>query len=390
LVVKKQDKFTSFAGKLFLIGLFLGGAWYLVKGTIIDDSALSGEFESSVNEVLSNYGIEDKHLLKTVRKERKATFPIPAAWIETEREILLPPGTKLSELVMDIKLAGSQLNILHFSENYRDERTVLECGKKKRTFQRLIFIKTLKIVHADYQVAIVIDDVAGRPSDTKNLEPFLALGIPLTYAVLPMEKISRSLAEKIHRSGGEVIIHQPMEPHDLENNDPGKAAILVHMGRADLRGSLKRNLASVPHAVGISNHMGSRFTSDPKAMRLLLTTLKEMGEASNSMPLFFFDSHTTANLAGKPIAKELGLNYLLNDIFLDNEDVLESILKQMELLKKRAKKKKSVTAIGHIQKKFMAKAIRKSVAKFKEEGIEFVLLSQLVRKRAHRVLSKAP
>ena len=59
--------------------------------------------------------------------------------------------------------------------------------------------------------------------------------------------------------------------------------------------------------------MGSRFTANREKMILLLRILKEKG-------LFFIDSYTTQNSCACDVGKELSMEILRSDMFLDNRD----------------------------------------------------------------------
>lgn len=393
------------AGFLLLLGLIYLGWQYYWKGILIDESKLSGEIESAVNDVLSRHGVQDSYVLKTRRMEQKENWPVPTSWIKTEREIFLPGEIAVSSISKDIKQTATRFKInfstvsssasppLHDKAEQDSRRFVVELRKKNRVFQRLIFltgdIKSLSFLGREagskkFQVAIVIDDVAGRPSDLESLEKFFSLGIPITYAVLPMEKLSRRTAEKIWQSGNEVIVHQPMEPEDLSHNNPGKAALMVRMRPREIKQKILANFKNVPYAVGVSNHMGSRFTADLRGMNTLFLFLKKQKAKSNQSPVFFFDSYTSSKTVGGKVAEKVDLKYLRNDLFLDLVDDVPHILKQTEVLMIEAKKKGTATAIAHIQRKFMVEALQQAIPKFKKEGIEFVHLSQLIANDANK------
>lgn len=335
-----------------------------------------------MDEILSKRAIQDSDILKTSRIERKKKFPLPVLWIETEREIALPSQTILPSVSAELKQVAAQFKLsLALSE--KEDRTIIECGRKDQIFQRLIFLKHWQ-GSAAKQVAIVIDDIAGRKDDLKRLENFYSLGIPITYAILPMEHLSRAAAEKIDQLGGEIIVHQPMEPEDLGHNNPGKAALLVGMSPSEIKRKLERNFRSVPYAVGISNHMGSRFTASLKEMNSFLSALKNLKQQNVTHSLFFFDSYTNPKSLGNQLSEKLGIEHLRNDIFLDNADDLGMILKQMQLLKKEAIKNDSAIAIGHIQRKYLVDALHQAIPEFRKAGIEFVHLSQLMRMKKKR------
>ena len=147
------------------------------------------------------------------------------------------------------------------------------------------FINALAYEHLSHpQISIIIDDIGFTYSGTYN---FLELGIPLTYSVLPRLKESTRIAELIHEQGHEVMIHQPMEPYNDEI-DPGPYALYVSDQPDKIRDILEANLADYPFAVGVNNHMGSRFTSNENSVLQALQIIK-----SNNR--FFLDSVTSSH-----------------------------------------------------------------------------------------------
>mgnify|MGYP000620955819 CR=1 FL=1 len=86
--------------------------------------------------------------------------------------------------------------------------------------------------------------------------------------------------DEVDRSDLEV---QPIEDLDLESlealgADRARAVILTSAGRSAV--VRKSSLASVPHAVGVNNHMGSLLTRHPGAMSWLMQALAARGGAS--------------------------------------------------------------------------------------------------------------
>ena len=132
------------------------------------------------------------------------------------------------------------------------------------------------------RLALVIDDLGW---DTRVGERVLALGGPLTLAVLPGTPAGAELARRAAAAGHEVILHQPMEALDGRWTGPG--AIDGSLAPAEIRRIVEENLDAMPAAVGLSNHMGSRLTADPRAMAAVMAALAERG-------LYFLDSRTTA------------------------------------------------------------------------------------------------
>ncbi len=103
-----------------------------------------------------------------------------------------------------------------------------------------------------------------------------------------------------------------MEPEGGEDPGPRRAAH-VPPGLAEIERLLDAALASVPGAVGVNNHMGSKATADAAFMDVLLDALGRRG-------LFFVDSRTTVLTVAASEAERLGVPYLARKVFLDAVD----------------------------------------------------------------------
>jgi polysaccharide deacetylase 2 family uncharacterized protein YibQ len=62
--------------------------------------------------------------------------------------------------------------------------------------------------------------------------------------------------------------------------------------------------------VGVTNYMGSRFTTSPEHLRPVLSVLRDRG-------LMFLDSRSSGNSVAGKMAGEIGLPRALNNRFLD-------------------------------------------------------------------------
>ena len=112
------------------------------------------------------------------------------------------------------------------------------------------------------------------------------------------------------------------------------------MDQPDIRRIFADNLASVPHAIGINNHMGSRFTQNNRAMRDFMESVQETG-------LFFLDSKTSRNSVGYFLARKMAVRTAKRDIFLDNVRDPQKIIIQLRKLVDVARRRGSAVAIGH-------------------------------------------
>jgi polysaccharide deacetylase 2 family uncharacterized protein YibQ len=187
------------------------------------------------------------------------------------------------------------------------------------------------------RIAIIIDDIGFRGEVERR---FLDLPARITFAILPYAPEAQQFAEEANRRGREVMLHVPMQPKDYPNISPGKGGLLLKMRQSEILRILTADLAQIPHIVGVNNHMGSAFTSNPKLMRLVLREIKKHN-------LYFVDSRTAGTARGYEVAQELGMPSAMRNVFLDHVPTLDVIAKQFDLLVAVAKKKGSAIAIGH-------------------------------------------
>lgn len=214
------------------------------------------------------------------------------------------------------------------------------------------------------RLAIIIDD-AGY--DLADLQPFLDLPMPLAVAVLPNLPHSTEAARRVRAAGKELLLHLPMEPEGGE--DPGPGALLTTHPAVEIERLLDAALASVPGAVGVNNHMGSKATADPAFMDVLL-------DALGRRALFFVDSRTTSLTVAAAEAERLGVPYLARKVFLDVVD--GGIERSLAAAVDAALQGGSVVAIGHVQSDDLAGIIHRTMDGMEKSGVQSSTLSALI------------
>jgi hypothetical protein len=185
-------------------------------------------------------------------------------------------------------------------------------------------------------LAIVIDDMGYQQ---KLDDELLRLDLNLSFAFLPYGPHTTEQAELADRLGREVLLHLPMEPID-HRSDPGPGALTLAMSSAKRAEVFALDLARVPQAVGINNHMGSRFTSDRAAMRDFLVLARDRR-------LFFLDSLTSQDSLGYTLAREMGVKSCRRQVFLDNVRDPAKIIVQIRELLVDAERQGWAVGIGH-------------------------------------------
>ena len=216
------------------------------------------------------------------------------------------------------------------------------------------------------RIALIIDDIGYSPAIARQ---FMQLGIPISFSVLPRLPHSQGLAVEIRYKGQEVMLHQPMEPYN-SCYDPGPGALYVGYDAGKIARILEENISGVPYAVGINNHMGSKFTSSPKEIRETLCVVKDKG-------LFFVDSLTSNRSKAYRTAKKLHISSACRNIFLDTVLNESAILFQLYKLRHHAIKYGHAVGIGHPFPE-TARAIGKFLANINEHEVSFVHASKIL------------
>ena len=219
------------------------------------------------------------------------------------------------------------------------------------------------------RVAIVIDDLG---QSLAHLEQLADLNIPLSIAVIPGLPASARTVSEASRRGIEMLLHQPMEPREEGGKNPGEGVLLTSMTAEELRAQVRSNLAAVPGAVGVNNHMGSRFTEDAAGLGALMAEIKEHG-------LFWLDSRTTPGTRGMEAAHAAGVPALERDIFIDAEVNADFIRRQVRRLIETARVHGTAVGIGHPHLETIA-VLRELRGELLASGVTLVPVAALVRK----------
>jgi len=231
--------------------------------------------------------------------------------------------------------------------------------------------KTRRLSRHKPKLVFVIDDMGHTP---KYRDRLMKLGNHVTYAILPMLPYSQAYSQLSKKTGAEVILHLPLE--SSKGTIPGPGLITERMTDSHILDVLGRNLRSVPHHVGVNNHMGSLGTSDSQLMTVILKELKRRG-------LFFFDSYTTTQTVGFRIGGRIGLPVLKRDVFLDNKDDQTAVREQVRKLAALARKKGFAIGIGHYRYNTL-KVFEKEIPRLIREGFEIISLSDLIRFQSNK------
>lgn len=213
------------------------------------------------------------------------------------------------------------------------------------------------------QIAIIIDDIGNKRADADAF----ALPEKVTFSILPHTSFSTQFSTYSYHQGREVMLHMPME--SLHGEALGDGALLASMYPEEVENTLLLALESVPHAIGVNNHMGSKLTQITLQMNAVMDVL-------NNNNLYFIDSRTTKFTKAYQIAQQHGVATAQRHVFLDhyaNEAFLE---KQFEQLLRKARRNGAVIGIAHPYK-ISISFLKKKLANLPDD-IELVTVSEFL------------
>ncbi|HDX3383179.1 TPA: divergent polysaccharide deacetylase family protein [Campylobacter jejuni] len=265
----------------------------------------------------------------------------------------------------DLSTSLNEQNLSSVEQNLSLEQNFIPKDTNLTQDQNLTFDEDIHLnkISKKPKLAIIIDDMANA-SQVRGLK---ALNLKLNPSFFPPDK-NHSETPKLALKFDFYMVHLPLaainynkSELDTLNPNDSKERIFKKIKQ------IKKDFKDLRY---INNHTGSLFTSNEEAMIKLYEALKNQN-------IFFVDSKTIGNSKANKIAKELSMPYIQRDVFLDNEDDVNYVKKQLESAVKLAQKKGFVIAIGHPRKNTF-KALEQSKDLLK--GVDLVYLSEIYGK----------
>ena len=217
------------------------------------------------------------------------------------------------------------------------------------------------------EIALIIDDMGNTKRDAVAFE----LPTEVAFSILPHTHLSSTFSNRAAAQQREVMLHIPMEA--LAGNRLGPGALLANMHPNMIQKTLYDALQTVPHAVGVNNHMGSKLT------QLTLPMTATMDFLSQNQ-LFFVDSRTTRFSKADRIARQKGVLSGKRNVFLDHFAETKHIDSQFRRLVRIAKKYDQAIGIAHPYPQSM-EYLKQALPKLAEQGIRLVPPSEILQIR---------
>ncbi len=355
-----------------VIAAFIGSVLFLRSAVTVLDK--SEELDRALSPVFSKFDISGTNMAKEARAEARRGI---RRYVHVHRDyetrgVNFRNFTKALEA--GLKKRGFAVSKSDYSAaqgveeaSYAVTFRGLDVMSIRLSQRRAAKRPAIKKVYPNPRVAIVLDDFG---YNNENLAALFEMGIPVTFSVLPNLKYSSTISRAARSKGYEVILHLPLEPH-RKNVKEEVNTINSRLPESEILARLDSDIKSVPGLVGVSNHMGSQSTEDPKLMGIILRALE-------ARRLFFLDSMTASKSVCEEAAKEAGVKFAKRSVFLDNTPGADKIRDQIYLLEQRAFATGAAIAIGH-DKKVTVKVLSEELPALAREGVRFVTVAELVK-----------
>lgn len=223
-------------------------------------------------------------------------------------------------------------------------------------------------------IALIIDDLGNKWEQGKRA---VKLPGPVACAFLPHGPHTSSLARMAHKQHKEVMLHLPMQAMVNTSGRQDAGILTLDMTQHQFEETLSRNLAAVPHVVGLNNHRGSLLTRHPGHMVWLMGALTRYGE------LFFVDSRTTSASVANTIAGEYGIPSTERNVFLDHVPDADAVRAEFRRLLGIARRDGTALGIAHPSQDTLD-VLTQELEALEYKGIKLIPVAQLIARQNRR------
>lgn len=325
-IYKKQTSKNNHF-KWFALLAIAGIAIFIVLGLRMQEPSkpeqiaqITPDLDMALMEKMRNMLSEEKKRLDSKPLDdllQAKSAPLPP---EPQKSTKPPVEQKPKETAKQAQNLPSE--VADYEKNFKEEPKVVKFDSKKP-------IK----YSGKPKLAIVIDDV----SFSHHVDKIKRVPFAITPSFLPPTSRHPNSA-KLANSFEFYMVHLPMEA--MSHNSPEAKTLKTTDSKQSIQNWINKLHKQFPKAIYYNNHTGSKFTSDAKAMDLLISILK-------SKNLLFVDSKTTPKSVAVEVGKRHGMSIHVRDVFLDNSYEKDAIRKQLKEAVAIAKARGKAIAIGH-------------------------------------------
>ncbi len=270
-----------------------------------------------------------KEKVNSSSKENQVKNPEPKTEINKKTEKIEKPAEKKEQNSAGPKVDSNSIA--------KKTANIIEENKKNEEKSSAWDIPDFPQARNNAKLVFIFDD-GGH--NMQQLEKCVTLPFPVTVAVLPRLSHSAQAAERVRKSGNEVILHQPMQSVNL-NVNPGDGAITPGMDEEKIRSTVLANIYEIWPISGLNNHEGSLITADAEKIATVM-------KICSQQEIYFLDSRTNSDSKVRYVSSVMGYPYYERNIFLDNTKNRKDILSEIEKGVEFANKNGVAIMIGHV------------------------------------------
>lgn len=186
---------------------------------------------------------------------------------------------------------------------------------------------------AEAKLVIIMDDV----SYARDVKAIQSTGLPIVLSFLPPSSRHPDSAA-LAKQQSKYMVHLPLEAVAFHDEEPN--TLRIESSEEEIEKRLDALKQLYPNVHYMNNHTGSKFTSDAEAMDRLIRVMKKEG-------LQFVDSRTIGTSKAREATGKYGMRYLTRDVFLDDQDGVANVKRQIKEAVSKAKRYGTAIAIGH-------------------------------------------
>ncbi len=187
---------------------------------------------------------------------------------------------------------------------------------------------SMNVIHSDApKIAILL----GGMGLNEKLTAAAIKDLPadITFAFAPYGNNLQDQVNRARHEGHEVFLQVPLEPIGYPANNPGPKTLTGDGTDAENLDALRWHMSRFTGYVGVVNYMGSRYLAMPKAIKPLLSELKQRG-------VLFLEDGSMALSATEGTAKSMQMPIKRAQVVIDADPNPQAIIAQLTLLEEQA------------------------------------------------------
>lgn len=188
------------------------------------------------------------------------------------------------------------------------------------------------------RIAIIIGDMGMSQFATRSAIQNLPGEVTLSFN--PYGRDLQNWVSQARAAGHETLLQLPMEPFKYPENDPGPQSLLSGLTDKENLTRLDWMLGRFTGYAGVTNQMGSKFTTSRDDISPVLDVIKERG-------LLFLDGRTSGRSVAGFVAKEKSIPVVINNRFIDHRADRASIDQRLAELERIARVTGVAVGVGY-------------------------------------------